>query len=98
MNAKTYEFETIIIAIWNIVVFAIYGLDKHRAKRHSWRTSEKMLLLAALFMGGMGALFGMYVFRHKTKHIKFIIGVPLLLIANIAIIVFWMKMMPPQWG
>ena len=49
-------------------------------------------------MGSFGALFGMYAFRHKTKHLKFKIGVPLLLIVNIAILIFLLKAMPPQWG
>ena len=76
----------IIIAIlfaWNIIVFAIYGIDKRKAKRGSWRISEKTLILSALFFGGTGALLGMFAFRHKTKHLKFNIGVPLLLILNI---------------
>jgi len=81
------EFAATILATWNIAVFAIYGLDKRKAKRGAQRISEKTLLFTAAIMGGVGALLGMYSFRHKTKHLKFKIGVPLLLVVNIAIMV-----------
>ena len=90
------DFKTeIIIAIlvlWNIIVFAMYGLDKHKAKRNKWRISEKTLLLSAALMGGLGALFGMRIFRHKTKYPEFKIGVPLLLILNIIFIAIYIKL------
>jgi len=76
----------IALIIWNIIVFAMYGLDKQKAKLRKRRISERTLMLSALLMGGTGALFGMSVFRHKTKHLKFKIGVPLLLILNIAVV------------
>ena len=76
----------VIIGIWNIIVFGMYGFDKGFAKRGSRRISEKTLLLAAALLGGLGALLGMCIFRHKTKHAKFRIGVPLLLVFNIAVI------------
>ena len=77
----------LIIAVWNVTVFAIYGLDKRKAKHGSRRVSEKTLMTAAALIGGLGALVGMYVFHHKTKHLKFVIGVPLLLIMNIAVVI-----------
>jgi len=72
--------------VWNILVFFLYGADKRKARRGNWRVSEKTLLLSAVLMGGAGALLGMRVFRHKTKHIKFQIGVPLALILNVGVI------------
>ena len=84
-------YVSIAMLIWNMIVFALYGIDKRKAKRGVRRISEKTLLLSAALMGGVGALFGMYVFRHKTKHIKFTIGVPLLLILNIAVAVVAVK-------
>ena len=82
------KYIILLFAIWNITVFAIYGIDKHKAVRGSRRISEKTLLLTAALMGGLGALFGMAVFRHKTRHAKFVGGVPLLLIVNIAAVLF----------
>ena len=64
----------------------MYGLDKQKAKQRKRRISEATLMLSAALMGGVGALLGMRAFRHKTKHLKFKIGVPLLLILNIAVV------------
>lgn len=75
-----------ILAGMSFVTFIIYGLDKLKAKLGKWRISEKTLLLCALCMGGPGALLGMYLFRHKTKHVQFKILVPLCCIINIAVI------------
>ena len=73
----------IILIAWNLIVFFMYGIDKSKSKRNKQRISEKTLLISAALMGGTGALLGMYIFRHKTKHLKFKIGVPLLLFVNI---------------
>jgi len=75
----------VILAIWNIIVFAMYGIDKQKAKHRKWRISEETLLFSAALMGGTGALLGMRIFRHKVNHMKFKIGVPLLLFLNIII-------------
>jgi uncharacterized membrane protein YsdA (DUF1294 family) len=74
----------IVYLVWNLIVFLVYGIDKLKAKRGSWRVSEKALIICALLMGAPGALAGMKVFRHKTKHRLFTVGVPLCLILNLA--------------
>ena len=76
----------LLFIVWNVAVFAVYSIDKNRAKKGSRRISEKTLLLLAAFLGGLGALVGMKILRHKTKHKQFTIGVPLLLLLNIAVI------------
>ena len=81
-----FKYFLIAFAVWNLVVFVVYGIDKGRAKRDKWRISERTLLLMALFLGGTGALLGMGVFHHKTRHKKFSIGVPLLTLLNYAVI------------
>ncbi len=83
----------VALTVWNAVVFIMYGIDKAKAKRGSRRVSEKTLLWSAAAMGAVGALAGMYAFRHKTKHAKFTVGVPALLILNIAIGVIAIRMM-----
>ena len=83
---ETETLAIVVLTAWNIIVFAMYGLDKQKARRKSRRISEATLLLSAALMGGVGALLGMHAFRHKTKHMKFKIGVPLLLILNIAVV------------
>ena len=84
-------YAVIALAAWNMAVFCLYGIDKSKAKRGSRRISEKTLLSAAALMGGSGALLGMTMFRHKTKHAKFKLGVPLLLIVNIAVVIVAVK-------
>ena len=69
----------------NIVAFAAYGIDKRKAQKARWRIPESTLLLLAFFGGGLGALLGMRVFHHKTKHWKFRILVPLFLVLQLAL-------------
>lgn len=71
-------------AIINITAFIMYGADKAKAKKGKWRIPEATLIGLAGLGGGIGALLGMQIFRHKTKHIQFIILIPLFLILYIA--------------
>lgn len=80
--------ELYIIAIWNVIVFLIYGLDKLFAKLDMWRISEKTLLSCALILGGVGAFFGMKIWRHKTKHNTFRIVAGISLIITIVVAVY----------
>lgn len=80
-----------IFIIWNIVVFALYGIDKFRAINGKWRISEKTLLISAFLMGGVGAFLGMQCFRHKTRHTIFVFGVPIAILLNFAVIYFVRK-------
>lgn len=65
-----------ILAVWNIVVFLLYGHDKAAAKKQEERISERTLLMCAFLLGGVGAYCGMIFFRHKTRHTKFRILLP----------------------
>ena len=76
------------LIVINIVTFLIYGIDKRKAKQGSWRISEATLLILAVIGGSIGALLGMKVWHHKTMHKKFKYGLPLILLAQIAIIFF----------
>ena len=81
-----------VLLVWlaaiNLVTFAVYGIDKAKAKRGAWRVPEKTLFLLPLLGGSLGALLGMRVFRHKTKHWYFVWGIPLILLAQIALAVW----------
>ena len=81
------KFLLIYIIIMNVVGFFIMGIDKRKAEKHAWRISEKTLFLVSLIGGSIGTLLGMYVFRHKTKHWYFVIGMPLILIVHIILAV-----------
>ena len=81
----------IFIFIANFIVFIMYGIDKRRAIKDKWRIPEKKLLLAALFGGAPGALWGMILFHHKTKKAKFFLTVPVLFILEVVLFswLFW---------
>lgn len=75
----------------NAVGFVLMGVDKRRAKRNQWRISEKSLFLPPLLGGTVGAILGMRVFHHKTKHWYFRYGLPALLVLQLALAgwLFW---------
>ncbi|MCL2405782.1 MAG: DUF1294 domain-containing protein [Defluviitaleaceae bacterium] len=84
-----YVIVTAAIAavLWNIITFWLYALDKKRAKNNQWRIKESTLILVAFLMGGLGAMVGMKVLRHKTQHMQFKVLVPIAVVLNIAVIV-----------
>ena len=88
-----YQIILAALLLVNIVAFAAYGIDKCKAQKGKWRIPESTLLLLAFFGGAPGALMGMRAFRHKTKHRKFKILVPLFLVLHIALLVYlWLQL------
>ena len=75
----------VLLAAMNLLAFILYGVDKLKAKKGAWRIPEATLLLVAALGGSLGALLGMELFRHKTKHWQFKILVPLFLILHIVL-------------
>lgn len=76
------------ILLMNAIAFGAMGLDKFKAQKGMWRTKEKTLFILAAIGGSIGAIAGMYTFRHKTKHTQFVYGMPMILIAQIVGIVY----------
>ena len=74
---KTYLILINAIGLW------IMLLDKQKARRGSWRIPEATLMGITLLGGSIGMFLGMHLFRHKTRHPKFVIGIPLILILQI---------------
>ena len=64
----------------NLLTFILYGIDKKRARNREWRISERTLIGIAVIGGCIGAILGMYVFHHKTRHWYFRYGLPVILI------------------
>ena len=80
------------LAVINLLTFIVYGADKRRARKGKWRVPEKTLFLLPLLGGSVGALLGMKVFRHKTKHWYFVWGIPIILLAQTALAVWlWLR-------
>ena len=72
----------------NIAGYASMGLDKVKAKRHAWRIPEATLFSIAILGGSVGSIFGMFHFRHKTKHWYFVIGLPIIFFIQLAIAIY----------
>ena len=85
-NMELQHIVLIYLAVINVVAFFMYGIDKWKAKRSKWRVPEATLLGLAVLGGSIGAWLGMKAWHHKTLHKKFRYGVPLILIAQIALI------------
>ena len=81
----------IYLIIINVLAFVMYGIDKRKAVKGRWRISEAALLAVAALGGSLGSLLAMELFRHKTKHKKFTIGVRLLLVLHIIFLVLYYK-------
>ena len=72
----------------NIATFFLYGIDKYKAKKGQWRISEATLLLMAVIGGSIGAWAGMRLWHHKTMHKKFKYGIPIIIILQVALVVY----------
>lgn len=78
----------VILAVYllgiNLVSFFLMGIDKSKARRRKWRIPEKTLFAFALLGGSIGAILGMRIFHHKTRHWYFVWGMPCILLAQLA--------------
>ena len=72
----------------NALGFLLMLVDKHKARKNRWRIPEATLMGVAVLGGSIGSLIGMYTVRHKTKHPKFTVGIPLILIVQLAVAYF----------
>ncbi len=77
------QFFIYYFIIINILAFFLMGIDKKKAQMGAWRIPEKTLFLSAIIGGSVGAIAGMQLFRHKTKHKTFVIGMPAILIVQL---------------
>ena len=78
------------LLIVNAIGFILMLVDKIKAKKNLWRIPEATLFLVAVIGGSIGSILGMYTFRHKTKHIKFTVGMPLILAVQVlACVLIW---------
>lgn len=74
-------------ALINLIAFALMGIDKRKAIKGAFRIPEATLFIVAIIGGSIGAIAGMYTFRHKTRHFKFVYGMPAILLIQILLIV-----------
>ncbi len=96
MSVSHYDYTNHTLTIFilgiftaiNIIGFVLMGVDKIKSKTDSVRISEATFFVLSLFGGSLGTWAGMYVFRHKTKHLTFVIGIPLILFLQAALIIY----------
>ena len=81
------------LLIINAAGLLLMLVDKWKAKKNRWRVRESTLLLVAALGGSVGCLIGMYLFRHKTRHLKFTLGIPLILAAQCFVAILFMARM-----
>lgn len=87
----TLDIKTVLATyfiIVNIVGFIMSAVDKSAAKRHKWRVPEKNLFAVSLLGGAVGTLMSMLIFRHKTKHKRFMIGIPLIIFVQLSVYIY----------
>ena len=80
-----------VLTALNLLTFIVYGIDKWKAVKGKWRIPEATLLILAAIGGSIGALLGMQIWHHKTRHLKFKYGVPFILLAQIVLFYFICK-------
>lgn len=85
----------VYLILVNIAGFLSMGIDKHKAKKGQWRIPEKTLFLIAVIGGSIGSMYGMHLFRHKTKHKSFVYGMPAILIVQLLLV---MVLLFKKWG
>ena len=76
------------LAIINALSFLLMLIDKQKAKKNRWRIPENTLLGVCLIGGSLGGIIAMNIFRHKTQHLRFSVGIPLMLILHIVALYF----------
>jgi uncharacterized membrane protein YsdA (DUF1294 family) len=81
------------LTIMNIVGLFAMGIDKAKAKKRAWRIPERTLFLISLLGGSAGTWLGMYLFRHKTKHWYFVVGIPAILILQLGLVALFLHFM-----
>lgn len=82
------EFLLLYLLIVNALGFILMLVDKFKAKKNLWRIPEATLMAVAAIGGSVGSLIGMYTVRHKTKHPKFTVGIPLILAVQVVLAVW----------
>lgn len=83
-----FKILLVYLIIINLIGFASMGIDKRKAIQHKYRISEKALFLTALIGGSLGSILGMQLFRHKTKHWYFVLGMPAILVLQVLLALF----------
>jgi uncharacterized membrane protein YsdA (DUF1294 family) len=84
------KYFLLYLLLINAAGFLLMRIDKRKAIKNHWRIPERTLMLVAALGGSIGSLLGMYTFRHKTKHLKFTLGIPVILVLQLLLAGYWL--------
>ncbi|MCR5590305.1 MAG: DUF1294 domain-containing protein [Lachnospiraceae bacterium] len=91
---EVISYITVYLLVINLAGFIAMAADKGKARRNKWRIPEATLFLFAIFGGSLGCLLGMRIFHHKTQKPRFYIGIPIILIIQVLILVYFIFLAP----
>lgn len=83
------KYFVIYLCIINALAFLLMHIDKQKAKKNRWRIPEATLIGMCAIGGSVGGLLGMYLLRHKTKHVKFYLGIPVILVLQLVALYYF---------
>lgn len=86
------KWMALYLVVMNLLGVYLMWTDKRRAKKHLWRVPEKALFGCSLLGGSIGTWAGMYLFRHKTRHWYFVVGMPLILLCQAALVIYGLRL------
>ena len=89
MTDKLWQALGLYLLAVNLAAFVLMGADKRKARRGAWRIPERTLFLPALLGGALGGVLGMRTFHHKTRHWYFRLGLPAVLLVQLALGLWW---------
>ena len=95
---KMHDILLCYLIFMNILSFLLMGTDKYKARHKKWRIPEKTLFLTAILGGSIGSILGMQLFRHKTRHTAFVIGMPCILVIQIILAVLFIQYLSTATG
>ncbi|HHW31787.1 MAG TPA: DUF1294 domain-containing protein [Clostridiaceae bacterium] len=78
------------VLVINVFGFVLVGIDKYKAKKHRWRIPEKTFFIISILGGSPGVYIGLFTFKHKTRHISFIVGIPLIIALQLALLYYFL--------
>ncbi|WP_459836357.1 DUF1294 domain-containing protein [Clostridium carnis] len=84
-----YKLFIIYLIFINLFSLLLMYVDKQKAIKHKWRIKESTLMFISILGGSLGSLLGMNLFRHKTKHIKFSLGIPIIILIQVSLFIYF---------
>lgn len=86
-----FDFGMVLLGLMNVTGFAAVMVDKYKARKRKWRIPERNFFILSALGGGPGVYTGLLIFRHKTRHRSFMLGIPLIILIQVLVVYFILK-------